>query len=60
MPHVRVCVSVCICRAIGLPELDQERMLHIRNAWFEQMGGPPVGNKRECVGARDVRRPGCQ
>jgi len=55
-----VCVSVCICRAIGLPELDQERMLHIRNAWFEQMGGPPVGNKRECVGARDVRRPGCQ
>jgi len=32
---------------VGLPELNQDRMLEIRNAWFEQLGGPPIGNKRE-------------
>ncbi|KAF5832271.1 hypothetical protein DUNSADRAFT_11914, partial [Dunaliella salina] len=32
-------------KVVGLPELNQERMLQIRNAWFEQLGGPPIGNK---------------
>lgn len=32
-------------RALHLPKLDQEEMLKIRAAWFEQGGGPPPGNK---------------
>jgi len=35
------------CRVVGLPELDQAKMVDIRNAWYEQLGGAPIGNKRE-------------
>ena len=34
------------CRALYLPELDQEQMLAIRAAWFEENFGAPPGNKR--------------
>jgi len=27
-------------------------MLGIRTAWFEEVGGPPIGNKRASRGAR--------
>lgn len=36
-------------RGVGLPTLDQAAMLAIRDAWFEQAGGAPPGNKCECV-----------
>jgi hypothetical protein len=32
---------------VNLPQLDQAEMVALRNAWFEQVGGPPTGNKRE-------------
>ena len=35
------------CRALNLPRLDQNEMVEIRTAWFEEVGGPPTGNKRE-------------
>jgi hypothetical protein len=28
-----------------MPVLDQERMLAIRQAWFDECGAPPPGNK---------------
>ena len=40
----RVC-HVCR-RAAHLRKLDQTEMLGIRTAWFEEVGGPPIGNKR--------------
>ena len=33
-------------RAAHLRKLDQTEMLGIRTAWFEEVGGPPIGNKR--------------
>jgi hypothetical protein len=38
------CVS---CRALHLPELNQQAMVDIRSAWFEEVGGAPNGNRRE-------------
>lgn len=37
----------CFCcgRAIHLPELDQQKMVDIRGAWYEECGGQPPGNK---------------
>ena len=35
------------CRFLALDQVDQEAMLAIRTAWFEECGGPPIGNKRE-------------
>ncbi len=35
-----------LCRAANLARLDQKQMLAIREAWFEEVGGPPTGNKR--------------
>lgn len=32
-------------RAVFLPELDQQVMVDIRSAWFDQNSGPPPGNK---------------
>jgi len=32
-------------RAANLTQLDQKEMLDIRTAWFEEVGGPPTGNK---------------
>ena len=34
-------------RAANLAQLDQKEMLNMREAWFEEVGGPPTGNKRE-------------
>ena len=34
-----------LCRAANLAQLDQKQMLAIREAWFEEVGGPPTGNK---------------
>lgn len=34
-----------LCRAANLAQLDQKEMLAIREAWFEEVGGPPTGNK---------------
>ena len=43
LSHVlRCCWS---CRATHLEQLDQAQMLGIRTAWFEEVGGPPIGNK---------------
>lgn len=36
-----------LCRAANLAQLDQKQMLAIREAWFEEVGGPPTGNKRD-------------
>ena len=36
-----------VCRALNLPRLDQTEMVEIRTAWFEEVGGPPTGNKCE-------------
>ena len=36
-----------LCRAANLAQLDQKEMLAIREAWFEEVGGPPTGNKCE-------------
>ena len=33
-------------RALHLETLDQAEMLAVRDAWFEEVGGPPPGNKR--------------
>ncbi|CAL8471625.1 g11167 [Coccomyxa elongata] len=32
-------------KAINLPQLDQNEMVAIRTAWFEEVGGAPTGNK---------------
>jgi hypothetical protein len=32
-------------RALHLPQLDQQEMIDIRTAWFDESGGPPPGNK---------------
>lgn len=34
-------------RSCDLDKLDQEEMLKIRDAWFEEVGGPPIGNRGE-------------
>lgn len=34
-------------RARHLPAVDRDAMVAIRDAWFEEQGGAPVGNKRE-------------
>jgi hypothetical protein len=34
-------------RALHFPKLDQEAMVAVRTAWFEENSGPPPGNKRE-------------
>ena len=36
-------------RAANLAQLDQKEMLSVREAWFEEVGGPPTGNKRELI-----------
>ena len=36
---------ICLRRAANLTQLDQKEMLDIRTAWFEEVGGPPTGNK---------------
>ena len=33
-------------RALHLQTLEQEEMIAVRAAWFEEVGGPPPGNKR--------------
>ena len=38
-----------MCRAAHLRKLDQTEMLGIRTAWFEEVGGPPIGNKCVCL-----------
>jgi hypothetical protein len=30
---------------VQLPVLDQEHMLAVRQAWFDECGAPPPGNK---------------
>jgi len=30
-----------------MPKLDQQVMVDIRSAWFEEVGGAPNGNRRE-------------
>jgi len=32
-------------KSANLTKLDQKEMIGIRDAWFEEVGGPPVGNK---------------
>lgn len=32
-------------RFYGLPTLDQQAMIQLRDSWFEQVGGAPKGNK---------------
>ncbi|KAK9918864.1 hypothetical protein WJX75_007628 [Coccomyxa subellipsoidea] len=32
-------------KAVNLPQLDQNEMVAIRTAWFEEVGGAPTGNK---------------
>lgn len=34
-----------VYRAVNLPQLDQNEMVAIRTAWFEEVGGAPTGNK---------------
>ena len=34
-------------RSLALSAMDQEAMLAVRNAWFDQNFGPPPGNKCE-------------
>ena len=41
-----LCLAL-LSRALHLPELDQERMVGLRAAWFDEAQGPPPGNKRE-------------
>lgn len=50
-----MCVCALICRVVGLPELDQAKMVDLRNAWYEQLGGAPIGNKRESACAARVQ-----
>ena len=33
-------------KSVNLTKLDQKEMVKIRDAWFEEVGGPPTGNKR--------------
>ena len=33
-------------KSVNLTKLDQKEMITIRDAWFEEVGGPPNGNKR--------------
>ena len=40
-------VMAMLHRAANLAQLDQKEMLNMREAWFEEVGGPPTGNKRE-------------
>ena len=35
-------------RAHHLPSVDRDAMVALREAWFLEHGGAPVGNKREC------------
>ena len=42
-------------RAHYLPAVDQEAMVAVRDAWFQEVGGPPAGNKR-ARGGRAGRR----
>ena len=37
--------SAGVHRASHLENLDQAEMLGIRAAWYEEVGGPPTGNK---------------
>ncbi len=40
---------MCVMRrAVNLPQLDQNEMVAIRTAWFEEVGGAPTGNKCAC------------
>eukprot|EP01026_Neomeris_dumetosa_P015068 TRINITY_DN15666_c0_g1_i10.p1 TRINITY_DN15666_c0_g1~~TRINITY_DN15666_c0_g1_i10.p1 ORF type:complete len:432 (-),score=53.26 TRINITY_DN15666_c0_g1_i10:230-1381(-) len=32
-------------KLIQLPEINQEELLGIREKWFEEVGGPPIGNR---------------
>jgi hypothetical protein len=32
-------------KAVFLDKLEQQQMMDIRTAWFEECGGPPIGNK---------------
>lgn len=32
-------------KSTHLPEMNQKQMLAVREAWFEEVGGPPIGNK---------------
>lgn len=41
-------------RVLHLEELNQQTMLDIRNAWFEETGGAPNGNRCEVQ-----LQPGC-
>lgn len=34
-------------KSVNLNKLDQKEMVAIRDAWFDEVGGPPVGNKRK-------------
>ncbi len=45
-------ITVLGRRAAHLRKLDQTEMLGIRTAWFEEVGGPPIGNKRACRSQR--------
>lgn len=43
-------------KCVSLPEVDQKEMVATRGAWFEEVGGPPPGNKCEfsLLGAHQV------
>lgn len=38
-----------LCRAVHLPELNQQAMMGIRDQWFEEVGGAPNGNRCELI-----------
>eukprot|EP00891_Asterochloris_glomerata_P003517 jgi/Astpho2/3517/Aster-06431 len=40
-------------KCLALDQVDQDAMLAIRTAWFEECGGPPIGNKFPFCDLRD-------